>query len=65
MIFKINEMNKNLLAFLAIAGLVLTLLPSLLVFNEMITFEMHRTLMAIGFVLWFVAAPGWMRERAA
>jgi len=38
---------------IASVGLLLTLLPSLLVFAGAIPMERHLTLMAIGMILWF------------
>lgn len=55
-------MPKIILTLLAITGLGLTLIPSILVFAGSLSFETHRTLMLIGFVLWFLVAPFWMRK---
>ncbi|MFZ5518916.1 MAG: hypothetical protein ACOY90_19955 [Candidatus Zhuqueibacterota bacterium] len=48
--------------FISIIGLALTLLPSVLVFFGKIQFEYHRTLMLVGTLLWFIAAPLWMKR---
>lgn len=44
---------KKLWLILAISGLVLTILPSLLVFNEVIQMEESHQVMAVGLLLWF------------
>jgi len=48
---------KKLLWIPAIAGLVLTILPSVLAFSGAIPFEQHKWLMTIGTILWLVTAP--------
>ncbi len=52
---------KTLAALLSLAGLALTLVPSLLVFAGSIGWRAHVQLMFAGMVLWFVFAPLWMR----
>ena len=56
-------MKKMILGILAISGLVLTLLPSILVFTGDISKSTHQQLMIIGFVLWFVTAPAVIKRR--
>jgi hypothetical protein len=46
----------------AIAGLLLTLMPSLLVFSGRMPFESNKTWMTVGMLLWFVAAPFWIKR---
>jgi hypothetical protein len=41
-------------------GLGLTVIPAILVFLELIEWNTHATLMAIGAVLWFATAPFWL-----
>ncbi len=48
-----SKNRTRVLWIIASAGLLLTLLPSLLVFAEAIPFQRHLTLMSIGMVLWF------------
>jgi hypothetical protein len=56
---------KNTLFWvLGIAGLTLTLVPSLLVFAGKISFEQHKTWMLLGMILWFAAAPTLTRRQA-
>lgn len=56
------NMKKTLAAIVAVIGLVLTIVPSILVFNDVISLSYHKQLMFIGVVLWFLAAPFWMRK---
>ena len=50
-------MSQALLKIVSWLGLILTLVPSLLVFGEVIEFPMHKTLMSVGTVLWFFTRP--------
>lgn len=52
-----------LLKILSFAGLALTIVPSLLVFTDVISFDMHTNLMFFGMVLWFATSPFWMKEK--
>ncbi len=52
-----------ILKILSFAGLVFTVLPSILVFCEIISFDMHARLMVIGMLLWFATCPFWMKEK--
>lgn len=49
-------MKRIILSILAGAGLILTLLPSVLTFAGSITFQMNKWLMMIGMILWFATA---------
>ena len=50
----------------SIAGLGLTVLPSVLVFTGRLTWTTHAVLMAVGALLWFATAPFWMvKDEAA
>ena len=51
---------KTLLIILSIIGLGLTVIPSILVFNHVISLYTHKVLMFAGTVLWFATAPFWM-----
>ena len=55
---------KLTLKLLSYIGLVLTLLPSFLVFSGVISLDSHKTLMFIGTLLWFGTAPFWMNKKA-
>lgn len=52
-----------LLKTVSFAGLCLTILPSIFVFNDVISFEMHARLMVMGMILWFGTSPFWMKEK--
>lgn len=45
--------SRSLLTIIGLLGLLLTLLPSLLVFNEVLTLAQHYQWMLLGTVLWF------------
>jgi len=53
---------KLLIKFISYIGLVLTLIPSLLVFTGNISLDSCKMLMLIGTIVWFVSAPGWMNK---
>jgi len=53
---------KILLVFLSICSLLLTIIPSIMVFNGLMTLDMNKTLMLIGTVGWFVTAPYWLNK---
>lgn len=48
---------KPVLKLLSYLGLLLTVVPSFLVFYGKLPFEQHKTWMLAGTVLWFVTAP--------
>ncbi len=52
-----------LLKTLSFIGLILTIVPSVLVFKEVISFDLHTNLMIVGMLLWFGTSPFWMKER--
>lgn len=52
-----------LLKIVSITGLALTVVPSMLVFTDTITFDMHTNLMVVGMILWFATSPFWMKEK--
>ncbi|WP_234572583.1 hypothetical protein [Rhodohalobacter sp. 614A] len=54
---------KALLITLSIIGLGMTIIPSVLVFIQEISFESHKQWMLIGMILWFATAPLWIREQ--
>jgi hypothetical protein len=55
-------MKKRLLQVISTIGLLLTFVPSILVYARVIEMEMHFTLMIAGMVLWFSTAPFWMKS---
>jgi high-affinity Fe2+/Pb2+ permease len=42
-----------------------TIFPAVLVFSGTIDLEMHKRIMAIGMILWFIAAPLCMKKRSS
>lgn len=51
-----------ILKILSYIGLILTVVPSFLVFAGVIELSFHKTLMLIGTLLWFLTAPFWMNK---
>lgn len=51
---------KRVLQFISLIGLLLTIVPPILLFNEMITYSIQNMLMFIGTILWFVSAWFWL-----
>ena len=49
---------------LAIVGLILTIIPSILVFTGKMGLDLHKQLMTAGTILWFVSAPIWFRKKS-
>lgn len=47
---------------LSLLGLAMTVVPSFLVLAGLARWEWHAQLMALGTVLWFATAPGWMKR---
>jgi high-affinity Fe2+/Pb2+ permease len=56
-------MMQTIYRLIAIAGLLLTLIPSLLLFTGAIPAQLNKSLMVVGMILWFVAAPFWNQNR--
>lgn len=56
---------KHLLQLISIAGLLLTLVPALLVFNGTLPLQQHKWLMLVGVILWFGSAPFWLNKKGA
>lgn len=52
-----------ILKLLSFIGLALTLVPSVLVFRDVISFDTHTTLMIFGMLLWFGTSPFWMKGK--
>jgi hypothetical protein len=49
-------MSKIILKIIGFIGLGLTLVPSILVFNKIISLQDHKNYMLIGFVLWLISS---------
>lgn len=54
---------RKILIIISIIGLVLTVVPSVLVFIQEISMEAHKQLMIVGMLMWFGTAPLWMKEQ--
>lgn len=54
---------QAILKILSYIGLILTVVPSFLVFSGAIELSFHKTLMLIGTLLWFSTAPFWMNRQ--
>lgn len=52
-----------ILKIISYIGLILTVVPSFLVFSGAIELSFHKTLMLIGTLLWFFTAPFWMNKQ--
>lgn len=48
---------KFLLQLIAAMGLILTILPAFLVFGGFITLALHKNMMVLGMLFWFVSVP--------
>ncbi|MEX0929590.1 MAG: hypothetical protein WD266_12155 [Balneolales bacterium] len=55
---------KVILFVVSMLGLVLTVAPSVFVFFQVIDVETHKQLMLAGMLLWFLAAPYWMKQQS-
>jgi hypothetical protein len=58
-----NRELSNILKFVSFVGLGLTVVPAFLVFDGVIEWKAHVTLMLIGTLLWFVTAPFGMNPK--
>lgn len=54
---------KIALIMISLAGLVLTIVPSVLVFMQEITLDEHKQMMLIGMLMWFLTSPYWLKEQ--
>lgn len=55
---------KILLTLIALAGLILTVIPSFLVFMGKLSWNAHSQLMLVGMICWFVSAPVLLKNSA-
>ena len=53
---------RTLLIVISVTGLLLTIVPSMLVFADAISSGTSTMLMAVGMVFWFATAPFWMNK---
>ncbi|HLT81479.1 MAG TPA: hypothetical protein VKZ86_10640 [Cyclobacteriaceae bacterium] len=55
-------MKSSALKFVSFLFLAMTIIPSFLVFAQILNMNQNKTLMFIGTVGWFVTAPFWMKK---
>ncbi|WP_321285580.1 hypothetical protein [uncultured Sunxiuqinia sp.] len=55
---------RKILIVISLIGLMLTIVPSILVFKQVIDIEMHFHLMLAGMFLWFGTSPFWMKTKS-
>lgn len=55
---------RKILIIISFVGLVLTIVPSILVFERVIELEKNFILMFAGMFLWFATAPFWMKSKS-
>ena len=53
---------RIVLIAVSVVGLLLTVVPSMLVFADAISGGTSTMLMAVGMVFWFATAPFWMKK---
>jgi len=51
-----------LIKIISIIGLALNIIPAILTFNDIISFENYKTLMLWGTLMWFLTAPFWVNR---
>ena len=54
---------KKVLIVLSFLGLLLTIMPAILVFANVLTMQENFNLMIAGAILWFGSAPFWMKSK--
>jgi len=54
---------KTLLKIVSLVGLLTTIVPSFLVFADIITLDTNKLLMILGTLLWFISVPFWMNKK--
>jgi len=57
-------MAQSFLKIVSLLALILTLVPSGMVFWGLIEFTMHKTLMLVGTLLWFFSRPFIMEKES-
>lgn len=56
---------KKVVFILSLLCLLLTLLPSIFVYLQLISLETNKALMLAGTIGWFLTAPYWMNKPAS
>ncbi len=54
---------KLLLKILSLIAILMTIVPSLLVFSGKMDLDTNKKIMAAGMLLWFAATPFWMDKK--
>ena len=54
---------RSFLKIISLAALLITIVPSVLVFTGTISLENNKLLMILGTFLWFISAPFWMNKK--
>jgi hypothetical protein len=57
-------MNRTFLIIVSFIGLMMTIVPSFLVFSQRMSLDQNKNLMAVGTLLWFITAPFWMKKKS-
>jgi hypothetical protein len=57
-----KQTNKGIIA-ISVICLLLTIIPSFLVFWGVITSDLNKILMLCGTIGWFITAPYWMNKK--
>lgn len=53
---------KNILKIVSVTGLALNIVPAILVFNNIMSFDNYKWLMLAGTLMWFASAPFWVNK---
>lgn len=54
---------KSVLMTISLLGLLLTIVPSILVFVNILPMQDNFNLMIVGTIFWFGSAPFWMKSK--
>ncbi len=54
---------KMMLKVLSFVGLLLTVGPGFLVFNQMMDLQTHKWIALIGTMMWIATAPFWINDK--
>jgi len=54
---------KTILKIISYCALAATVVPSSLVYTGTIELELHKTIMLVGMIVWFLTAPFWMDRK--
>ncbi len=54
---------KTILKLVSLMGLLITIVPSFLVFADVISLDTNKLLMILGTLFWFISVPFWMDKK--